>query len=544
MGKCVVRFKSGKNIRINRTLIMIFVFRNNTIEQFFTKEYVFSGYEDVSNIPDADSYLWFYQQPIQFNNVKLAEKIRNYLSVFSYVINCIPNTKMIVAMTMVDVFSIKYTDDDNEVSESISEYNTNLRLLTELHSNLKVLDFSEFTKYYAAEQQLDWKYFFISQMVLNPKLSISFKQWWAEKQDALLMKRRKCLVLDLDNTLWGGILGEDGVEGIKIGGGYPGNVYQMFQEIILEMKKMGVLLVVCSKNNEYEVWDAFEKNSNIVLNRNDFAAWRINWIDKATNIRQLQKDLNIGFDSMVFIDDNPVERDLVKQQLPDVIVPDFPSQPYELISFAKSLIDNYFKVYSVTKEDLEKTKQYKENALREQVKASYSDLGDYIRSLEIKIRIEEMDDISVQRVSQMTQKTNQFNLTTKRYSESEVRMKKGEGWHIYTLSVSDKYGDYGMTGCMMIKGNEIDEFLLSCRILGKEIETAFAKSVLKILKGNGVRLVKATFVPTLKNAQVENFYDKLGFSVDRKGEDGVKEYVCDLKDVDLSIKDYYTIAIV
>lgn len=523
---------------------MIFVFRNNTIEQFFTKEYVFSGYEDVSNIPDADSYLWFYQQPIQFNNVKLAEKIRNYLSVFSYVINCIPNTKMIVAMTMVDVFSIKYTDDDNEVSESISEYNTNLRLLTELHSNLKVLDFSEFTKYYAAEQQLDWKYFFISQMVLNPKLSISFKQWWAEKQDALLMKRRKCLVLDLDNTLWGGILGEDGVEGIKIGGGYPGNVYQMFQEIILEMKKMGVLLVVCSKNNEYEVWDAFEKNSNIVLNRNDFAAWRINWIDKATNIRQLQKDLNIGFDSMVFIDDNPVERDLVKQQLPDVIVPDFPSQPYELISFAKSLIDNYFKVYSVTKEDLEKTKQYKENALREQVKASYSDLGDYIRSLEIKIRIEEMDDISVQRVSQMTQKTNQFNLTTKRYSESEVRMKKGEGWHIYTLSVSDKYGDYGMTGCMMIKGNEIDEFLLSCRILGKEIETAFAKSVLKILKGNGVRLVKATFVPTLKNAQVENFYDKLGFSVDRKGEDGVKEYVCDLKDVDLSIKDYYTIAIV
>lgn len=544
MGKCVVRFKSGKNIRINRTLIMIFVFRNNTIEQFFTKEYVFSGYEDVSNIPDADSYLWFYQQPIQFNNVKLAEKIRNYLSVFSYVINCIPNTKMIVAMTMVDVFSIKYTDDDNEVSESISEYNTNLRLLTELHSNLKVLDFSEFTKYYAAEQQLDWKYFFISQMVLNPKLSISFKQWWAEKQDALLMKRRKCLVLDLDNTLWGGILGEDGVEGIKIGGGYPGNVYQMFQEIILEMKKMGVLLVVCSKNNEYEVWNAFEKNSNIVLNRNDFAAWRINWIDKATNIRQLQKDLNIGFDSMVFIDDNPVERDLVKQQLPDVIVPDFPSQPYELISFAKSLIDNYFKVYSVTKEDLEKTKQYKENALREQVKASYSDLGDYIRSLEIKIRIEEMDDISVQRVSQMTQKTNQFNLTTKRYSESEVRMKKGKGWHIYTLSVSDKYGDYGMTGCMMIKGNEIDEFLLSCRILGKEIETAFAKSVLKILKGNGVRLVKATFVPTLKNAQVENFYDKLGFSVDRKGEDGVKEYVCDLKDVDLSIKDYYTIAIV
>lgn len=205
-----------------------------------------------------------------------------------------------------------------------------------------------------------------SQMGINPKLASDFSCWFEDRLREISLCRKKCLVLDLDNTLWGGVLGEDGIDGIKIGGDYPGKAFLYFQEGLLELAKRGVILTICSKNNERDVLDLWEKNPFVLLRKEHFSAWRINWRNKADNIRELSEELNIGLDSLVFVDDNPTERELVRQMLPMVEVPEFPKQSYMLPDFLISLSDRYFRVYSVTEEDRRKTEQYKANASRTQ----------------------------------------------------------------------------------------------------------------------------------------------------------------------------------
>ena len=281
----------------------------------------------------------------------------------------------------------------------------------------------------------------------------------------------------------------------------------------------------------------------MVLKKEHFAAYRINWMDKATNIKELADELNIGLDSFVFIDDNPTERELIKQVLPMVEVPDFPVQPYELPVFFKAVVDKYFRVYSVTSEDKKKTEQYKANAQRAQAQRSFVDFDAFLESLDIQITIEAANEFNISRIAQMTQKTNQFNLTTKRYTDADVRTFLQNGWKIWCIGVADKFGDNGITGCIMVNGDTIDTFLLSCRILGKGIEDAFIKKILVLLKESGVITVKATFIPTAKNTQVEDFYDHCGFSCVAEEPDGRKIYALNLKDADLSIKKYYQINI-
>jgi FkbH-like protein len=410
------------------------------------------------------------------------------------------------------------------------------------YANLKVIDFHEFTSRYTARDLFDWKFYFISQMGLNPALHKDFKAWFDSKMESIALKRKKCLVLDLDNTLWGGVLGEDGIDGIQIGGDYPGKAFLYFQEALLELSKSGVILTICSKNNEQEVLEVWNKNPFLILKKENFATYRINWKDKATNIKELAEELNIGLDSFVFVDDNTTERELVKQLLPMVEVPDFPEQPYELPAFFQKLVNKYFKVYSITDEDKKKTQQYKANASRAQEQRSFGDFKEFLKSLNIQITIEEANEFNIQRIAQMTQKTNQFNLTTRRYTDADVRLFMKEGWKIWCLSVADKFGDNGITGCIMVNENQIDTLLLSCRILGKGIEFAFVKKVLALLKDIGISELTATFIPTAKNAQVASFYDKCGFELGTEKE-GVKYYSLSLSDANLAIEDYYHITV-
>ena len=378
-------------------------------------------------------------------------------------------------------------------------------------------------------------------MGMNPRLSKPFAEWFSRKLDEIALKRKKCLVLDLDNTLWGGVLGEDGIEGIKLGGDYPGKAFHYYQDALLELSKSGVILTVCSKNNEEDVLEAWEKNPFMVLKKDNFAAWRINWADKATNIKELAEELNIGLDSFVFVDDNPTERELIKQVLPMVEVPEFPAQPYELPQFFKDLVERYFRVYSLTNEDKQKTEQYKANAQRAQAQRSFVDFDAFLESLDIQITIEAANEFNIPRIAQMTQKTNQFNLTTKRYTDAEVRSLVQAGWKIWCISVADKFGDNGITGCIMVNGDTFDTFLLSCRILGKGIEDAFIKKILSLLKESGVKTVLALYVPTAKNAQVKDFYERCGFTCVKEETDGRKSYVLDLLNADLKIKEFYHI---
>lgn len=523
----------------------MFVFRNNTIEPFFDKGYVYSGYDDISNIPiEADGYIWWYQLPIKTEEAMLIDEVRGFIQKFNFVISQIDQKKNIIALTMDISYIVSFTEDNYELQSVVSEYNNALYVASNKYNNVKIIDISEFTRRYSISELIDWKFYFISQMAINPKLSKEFRRWWNKKIDSIALKRKKCLILDLDNTLWGGVLGEEGIDGIKIGGDYPGKAFLYWQKALLELSKNGIILAVCSKNNEQDVLEVWEKNPFVILKKEHFASYRINWTDKATNIKEIATELNIGLDSFVFVDDNPTERELIKQMLPMVEVPEFPSQPYELMSFFKQLVEDYFKVYSVTDEDKKKTEQYKQNAQRMQAQNSFVDFEAFLRSLDIKITIENINEFNTQRIAQMTQKTNQFNLTTQRYTDGDIRTFVEEGWLVWCISVADKFGDNGITGAIMTtpKG-EIDTFLLSCRILGKGIEIAFIKKVLSLLLEKNYSLIKAKYLPTPKNAQVKDFWDKVGFVCNKENEDGSKEYVLNLSEADLTINDLYNITI-
>lgn len=337
-----------------------FIFRNNTLENIFgTDEVEYSGYEDISYIPQNTSlYLWMYQIPIRWNQKQLADEIDAYIRKMQLVFSQVPQGKEFVAFTLVDIFPTRFTDANFIVREAIVRYNTQLYNMAGTNVNFKVIDFSEFTSRYRSEELIGWKFYFISQMYISSKITSEFATWVDSKIQNIALKRKKCLILDLDNTLWGGVLGEEGINGIQIGGDYPGKAFLYFQEALSALSKEGIILSVCSKNNEKDVFEAWEQNPFMVLRKKDFVAIRINWNDKASNIVELSKELNIGLDSMVFIDDNPAERELVKQTLPMVAVPDFPKQAYMLPQFFMQLVRDYFEVYEITGEDKKKTEQY------------------------------------------------------------------------------------------------------------------------------------------------------------------------------------------
>ena len=523
-----------------------FIFRNSTVEPLFkSEEAQFSGYDDISQINlDCDIFTWFYIIKNQIDSKALKDHTDFYFQNIEMVYNQIPETKFFFLFTLFDPYRSRIQTGDFSVLNTINEFNYKIIEFSKSKSNVKVIDIADFISENNDINIVDWKYFFISKMVLNPRLSKKFISWFRIQINSIMLKRKKCLVLDLDNTLWGGILGEDGINGIKLGEDYPGNAFSDFQKSILKIKDSGIILSICSKNNEDDVKEAWNKNPNILIKESDISSYRINWRNKADNIREIADELNIGLDSMVFVDDNPTERELVKQVLADVVVPDFPTQPYDLPNFTKKLINNYFQIYSLTQEDLNKTKQYKSNAQRANHRKSYIDFNKYLKSLELVLDIKSASSFSIPRISQMTQKTNQFNLTTIRYSEVDIKdLIKNKSW-VYTLSVSDKFGDNVITGLIIIdlKDREamINSFLLSCRILGKNIENQFIYFILNKLKKIGIERVSAKYISTAKNNQVKDFYENIGFEL-KNDFKSIKEYSLDLMNFDYKENTTYKI---
>lgn len=522
-----------------------FVFRNNTIEGFFDEKATsFSGYDDISQIPsEAGGFVWFYQVPVKFNSASLAQEIDGIAGKLEFVCSQIGN-KPIVVFTLVSLVELKLTTSDHLVSEAIATFNTLARKLAKENQNIKVIDFSEFTSRYNSEQLVNWKYYFISHCLLNPKLAKDFKVWWNRIEEELLLRRKKCLIIDLDNTLWGGILGEDGPGKIQIGGDYPGKAFLYWQQGLVELCKNGVILAVCSKNNESDVLEAWKSNPFMHLKLEHISAYRINWQDKATNIQELAEELNIGLDSMVFVDDNPSERELVKQMLPMVEVPDFPRKPFELVTFFQRLVTDYFRINEVTSDDVNKVGQYRAIAKRKAEQQRFMSFEGYLRSLEIEIKIDEANEFNLSRISQLTQKTNQFNLTILRCSEDDILQMKDAGCYIFCISVADRFGDNGITGVMIVKPissdtAEVENLLLSCRILGKGIEYAFTNYIFQVLKEKGYKLLTSSYVPTKKNQQVSDFWDKMGGEIVEKT-DLKTTYVISLNR-NFEIKEHYRI---
>jgi len=524
-----------------------FVFRNFTIEPLFSNfSAKFSGYDDISDFDaDADNYVWLYHISLNPDIHRQIIEIDHFFNKVEFLLKKLPASKDFILFTLVDVFSYKWQNSDFELDNKISEFNSRITALSRIHQNVKIIDFADFVKGFGADNLINWKYYYTSQTYINPALSEKFCTWFRKKTNAIVSIRKKCIVLDLDNTLWGGILGEDGVEGIQLGNTYPGNCYTDFQRYLVEASKNGIILAICSKNNESDALEVFETNPNMVLKMNHIVAYKINWNNKPTNIKELAKEINIGLDSMVFVDDNPVEREIVQKAIPEIIVPEFPKEPYNITMFFRNVMIDHFQIQRLTNEDVEKTILYKENYRRDSFKSEFTSIEDYLKNLEIELVIKKADKFTVPRIAQMTQKTNQFNLTSKRYTENDINKFIENGDLVLCASVKDKFGDNGITLLAIAtfdfnnRISFIDSYLLSCRILGRGIETVFLNFILNQIYLKGFRNVEAYYVPSAKNAQVKDFYEKNGFLVNEQGVHG-KKYVLELQK-EIEIMSYYKI---
>jgi FkbH-like protein len=329
-------------------------------------------------------------------------------------------------------------------------------------------------------------------------------------------KSKKAIIFDCDNTLWKGILGEDGFENIDMSvKSKSGIVFHEIQSLALALNKQGIIVCLCSKNNLTDINEVIRDHPDMLLRDEYITIKKINWIDKATNIRQIAEELNIGLDSIVFVDDSQFEINLVKNQLPDVKVLQVPEKLHDYPQMLRSNLGLFYNL-NLTQEDLIKSQIYKQQNEREEFKSSFSDVENYLISLELKIKIF-VDDFSlIPRMAQMTQKTNQFNLTTKRYTEIDIeKFVNSNNSKVFAWSVSDKFGDNGITGlCIVIlnaKEAVVDTFLMSCRIIGRNIEHFIMDFLIDNLKKEKINTITAKYIKTARNAQVADFYKKCSF---------------------------------
>lgn len=334
----------------------------------------------------------------------------------------------------------------------------------------------------------------------------------------------KCIVLDLDNTLWGGIIGEDGVDGIQLNAHGDGEAYYRLQLCLRELRHRGVLLAVCSKNDLENALLPFDKHPEMVLKREDIAVFVANWNDKAENIRQIRETLNIGFDSMVFLDDNPFERNLVRDLLPDVVVPELPEDPADYVRAISAL--NLFETVSFSAEDLKRTELYRVEAERQQAKANFASVEEFLQSLDMRITVARFNSFNLPRIAQLIQRSNQYNLTTRRLSESECKalVEDEARWIPLYARLADRLGDHGLISVVILEVREdelaIRDWLMSCRVLARGVELFMMNRVFEHARGLGCTRVTGEYFPTTKNAMVKDFFPRFGFAKVEESDSG------------------------
>jgi FkbH-like protein len=334
-------------------------------------------------------------------------------------------------------------------------------------------------------------------------------------------RNRKCIVVDADGTLWGGIVGEDGVNAVRVGRTFPGSAYYDFQQALLAQRDRGILLALCSKNDPQAVEEVFAaRAADMALTPAHFAAMRVNWADKAQNIREIASELNIGLDSLVFVDDSPFETALVRELLPAVHTIQLPEDPVEFRGIIESC--GLFDTLTFSDEDRTRSDMYAaERQRREEQASSTISVADYLRGLAMEVAIDRVDDRSLARVAQLTQKTNQFNLTTRRYSESDVQRFAGAGHDVFALRLRDRLGDSGIVGVAIVKHegarSHIDTLLMSCRALGRGVEDALLCACLRESRRRGAADLVGEFIPTARNQRAQDFYASQGFVANGEG---------------------------
>ena len=398
--------------------------------------------------------------------------------------------------------------------DMISEINQELSKIAKDESSVYVYNFNQFVSKFGEKNIFDYRQFFIGDI----KIAFDYIPYLANDLmgyvKPMLGLNKKCIVLDLDNTLWGGIVGEDEFDGIELGQSSNGKAFVEFQKHLLSLWQQGIILAINSKNNFEDAIKVIREHPDMVLKEEHFASLQINWNDKAQNLKAISEELNIGLGSIVYFDDDPVNQERIKQEIPEVLTVKLPEDPSQYTDILMSLND--FNVLQKTDEDLKRGKMYSQQRQRSELEQSTKSIDDFLKHLNIKVKIKKADKFTIPRISQLTLKTNQFNLTTKRYQEEDIlKFSSDNNMIVGCAQIEDKFGDSGITNAFIIEKNDkewkIDTFLLSCRVIGRGIEDAIISYILKEAKNQGVEKIRADFIPTKKNSPAEAFLPNCGF---------------------------------
>jgi FkbH-like protein len=426
-----------------------------------------------------------------------------------------------------------------EASESYSRVNFLMRLNAEMaayarqHPNFLINDIH----YLSAQVGLDaWygpTYWYSFHMAVSPAATVTLAQNVAAIIKSIYGKTRKCLVLDLDNTLWGGVIGDDGMQNLLLGKDHSvGEAFLDFQKYVKDLKRRGVILAVCSKNDPANAKEGFSHPDSI-LALDDFSAFKANWEPKPENIRAIAAELNIGLDSIVFVDDNPAERALVAGQLPEVATPDVGT---DVARYAQVLeAEHYFDVHAIVKDDLSRSDYYKANQKRDSYQSSFNDYGEFLTSLEMTAEIAPFSSVYLERITQLINKTNQFNLTTRRYTAAEVEAIAQDSSYVTLYGrLIDRFGDNGLVSVVIGHVNqdalEIDLWLMSCRVLNREMELAMFDVLSEVCRARGIRKIIGRYIPSKKNSMVASHYAGLGFTRDPRSTEDLQLWSYDVRE--------------
>ena len=409
----------------------------------------------------------------------------------------------------------------NKIEQSFSwqirKLNYELMRLTQQNPNLSICDIASLQNKFGRDWMFDSSVYVSTEMILSldalPYVASNMMDIICAFKGAF----HKCLILDLDNTVWGGVVGDDGWENIQVGHGLGiGKAFSEFQQWVKKLKNRGIIICVCSKNDEDKAKEPFEKNPEMVLCLDDISVFVANWENKADNIRTIQQILNIGFDSMVFLDDNPVERAIVRENIPAICVPELPEDPGDYLEYLYTL--NLFETASYSSADKDRTKQYQTEAKRVQAAQKFTNEADFLKSLNMVSVVEGFTSFNTPRVAQLSQRSNQFNLRTVRYTEDQINaIEQSNRYKTFSFTLEDKFGDNGLICVVILEKRDaetlfVDTWFMSCRVLKRGMENFTLNTIVSYAKEHGFKRIIGEYIPTLKNGMVKEHYTNLGFA--------------------------------
>lgn len=480
----------------------------------FAKSDVLCILFEISNLREGFSYKAELMD--KQTMTELIKQTKNeILTIFNYLKSC-----SMVIWNMFSALPFRNSNIKQSKLEIICD-ELNLFVKENAPQNFVLFDTAKLYSRISVHNAVDWRYWYLSKSLYSIDFFCEYAQLVVPVFKRVFGKTKKALILDCDNTLWRGVIGEDGFNGIEMSSkSASGRIFEEIQTIITTIAEQGIIIGLVSKNNPQDIDNVINNHPDMIINNNHIVIKKVNWLDKTENIQTIAKELNIGLDSIVFIDDSDFEINLVKGILPEVEVIQVPEKLHNYPLLLRDYLPNFL-IINETAEDKARVVMYKNEQKRKSERLAFNTIEEYLKSLELVLTVFTDNESYIPRMAQMTQKTNQFNLTTIRYSESQIKNFVADSqYSVIAINVKDKFGDSGITGLAIIRYEtdfaEIDTLLMSCRILGRNIEKSFMDIIIDTMKRKGVNRITSKYVPTKKNIQTKNYYLLNGFEVKEK----------------------------